>query len=120
MEAISKEIATSKNLKAGDPEVAAEAAAEVIEATEVEEAATEVAADKIIAMMEAHLGAEEPELATEVELALVVEVAVATKPKKVVVASDQRLLAHQVAAHQWLKRVVALEPWCTFPTSDSK
>ena len=104
MEAINREIATSKNPKAGEPEVEAEAAAVVIEE---EEAATEVA-DKIMTTMEALLGAEVPELATEVEAATADKV---EATKKVVVASDQRLLAHQVAVHLWSRRVEALAPW---------
>lgn len=103
MEAINREIATSKNLKAGEPEVEAEVAVVVIEE---EEAATEVA-DKIMTTMEALLGAEVPELATEVEAATVDKV----EATKKVVASDQRLLAHQVVVHQWSRRVEALAPW---------
>ena len=116
MEAINKEIATSKSLKAGHPEVEAEAVAEVIsEAIEEEGEATEVA-DKTMTM-EAHPGAEVPELATEVEAATAVKV---EATKKVVVDSDQKLLAHQVAVLQWSRRAEALAPWCMFPTLDSK
>ena len=107
MEAINREIVTSKNPKAGEPEVEAEAAAVVIEEIEEEEAATEVA-DKIMTTMEALHGAEVPELETEVEAATADKV---EATKKVVVASDQRLLAHQVAVHLWSRRVEALAPW---------
>ena len=90
----------------------AEAAAVVIEVIEEEEVATEVA-DKIMTTMEALLGAEVLELAAEVEVAMAAKVEAI---KKVVVASDQRLLAHQVAVHQWSKRVEAPAQWSMFPT----